>query len=183
MTYAGTVPVLASSGPPRVRVVTLPEGDPGAVKTMREMGRLARAALLDPVVLETAAGVVRRLDPASPLLAQWKAIRAWLAAHWRFLRDPEGVELLRTPRYLVDRILANGTVQGDCDDAATLGAAIGLATGLPARFVAVAFPGKMDLVHVYAELKTSLGWRDLDVTRPAQLVPGLEPTRAVVVEA
>lgn len=103
-----------------------------------------------------------------------------MAARFRFLRDPAGVELVHHPRVLLDRLRKEGYVQGDCDDAAILGAALGKVIGLPARFVVVGFRGpRGPLTHVYAEVSDGSRWVDLDVTAPAQgfVVP---PTRRVI---
>lgn len=141
-------------------------GDVGALQTLNVMRDLARAALTDPAVIETAASVVRTVTPRDQR-GQFQALRAWMAARWRFLADPRGVELLREPRYMLDRIAADGVIQADCDDAATLGAALALVIGLPARFVAVGFRGgRGPLSHVFTEVLTPDGWRELDVTRP-----------------
>jgi transglutaminase-like putative cysteine protease len=50
-----------------------------------------------------------------------------------------------------------------------LGAALGKAAGIKARFVAVAFYDPVaPYSHVWAELFDGVEWRDLDVTRKSQ---------------
>jgi len=81
----------------------------------------------------------------------------------------------RGPRGLVQRSAGQrGVAQVDCDDVAMLGAALGKAVGLRARFVAVAFgPRGAPYRHVWAELgpRTNNVWLDMDTTRPAQGLP------------
>lgn len=105
-------------------------------------------------------------------------IRRWLGSRFRFLRDPTGIELLRGPVALLDDVARVGYALGDCDDAAVLGAALGRAAGLPARFVVFGWTGPDGpFTHVFAELGAGPRWIDLDVTRPYRL----PPTRAAAV--
>ena len=110
-------------------------------------------------------------------------IRAFLAAHVRFQLDPLGVELIRTPSYLLRQIEDTGRAEGDCDDVAVLGAALGMAAGIPARYVLVGLTPGDPFEHVYAELLTAWGPVDLDTTRPAQMPPGVEVVRTARREA
>lgn len=92
-----------------------------------------------------------------------------MGLHWRFVRDPTGIELLHRPERLLDQIAAGGYAIGDCDDAAILGAALGKAVGFSARFVVLGFFGpRGPFSHVYTELWTGTGWRELDITRTPQ---------------
>lgn len=104
----------------------------------------------------------------------WRAIRSWLATHTRFVPDPDTVELVRTPPEQLRLQRAQGTAPGDCDDTATLAAALALALGQRVHFVVLGFfAPDAPFVHVYAE--QSLGddtWGDFDVTRtPGGPVP------------
>lgn len=189
MAYAATespgvgrsVPQRPSGAVPSTPTVSrwwLPAGELGSRETLRRMAELARAALVEPAVIDTAAAIVAG---ASNPVAQVARIRDYLARHVRFLRDPVGVELLRAPRYVLGQIAAKGAVQMDCDDVATLGAALGLAVGLPARMIAVGFRGpEGPLTHVFTELLAGGRWRELDTTRPAQGIRGSPITRRLM---
>jgi len=164
------------------RVVNLPHGEAGTERTVDEMCRLVRSSLSDPLVVDAARRVVAACPPRNDV-CRANAIRRWLAANFQFERDPVGVELVMTPRLMLDRIAQGRVVQGDCDDAATLGAAIGMAVGLRARFVLLGFGPKrgdrIPLTHIYTALNVMvpLGgrrWVQLDVTKPEGAQP---PTR------
>lgn len=138
------------------------------------MRELVVAAAVDPRVRAAAAEAIAGNG------CRACGIRRWLGNRFRFLRDPEGVELLRTPDALLDDIARGGYTSGDCDDAAVLGAALGRAAGLPARFVVFGWAGSEGpFTHVFAELGAGPGsrWIDLDVTRPRRRLP---PTRTAV---
>lgn len=167
--YAPTVigPRLAQSHPATIRSGVL-----GSLDTLGNMKEAVRRSLRDPRVLEAGAMIVR---PAMPRDRDTQAmlLRGWLARHLRFLNDPPSVELVRSPEYLLDRIGRDGVAQGDCDDMAVLGAALAMAAGMRARFVAVGFRGpRGPLSHVFTEVLANTGWKELDVSKePGRPVP------------
>lgn len=168
MAYSGVPSVAKSAGraPTKIAFRAIAGGDLGASQTLAAMRDTARAALKDPRVLE-AAGTIVRAAPARDYAGQVRLLRAWVASHTKFLRDPVGLELLRTPRYMLDEIARVGVAQGDCDDIALFAAALGLAVGLPARFVALGFRGATGpFTHVITELRAGDRWLELDTTRP-----------------
>jgi len=82
----------------------------------------------------------------------------WVCGHIRYLRDIHKVEFLKSPR----RLLATGT--GDCDDMATLLAAMLMSCGNEVRFVTVGFQNSSPpaFSHVFLQVKTPHGWVSLD---------------------
>jgi transglutaminase-like putative cysteine protease len=151
--------------PPVVRR-WLPGGDLGVFQTLGAMRTVARAAAYDPRIQLAA----RTAAPTGS--SPWQArvgILHWLTTHSRFAADPRFVELVRTPPEQLNIIAARGKMPGDCDDAATLGAALAVARGLAARFVVVGFGPTGPATpysHVYTEVAMpGGGWADLDVQR------------------
>jgi transglutaminase-like putative cysteine protease len=94
----------------------------------------------------------------------------WISDHTEFLPDPSPAEWLLDPVQSLDLILRDGVAQLDCDDVATLAAAMALSIGLRARFVVAAFhTPKAPYQHVWTEVSPSGGrWTPIDPTRPAQ---------------
>ena len=158
---------------PVVRDYWIPAGHVGIEWTVDHMRRLARDGARAELVREAAAELV---DGAEGREAA-ERIRAYLAESMVFKFDPPGVELIRTPELLVRQIECHGYAVGDCDDVATLGAALGLAVGLVPTYVLVGFSDSAPFAHVYTELATEAGAVELDTTRPAQFPPGLEIRR------
>lgn len=166
---------------PQLKTTWIVAGDEGARQTLRLMQRIVREALRDPVVLERAAQVVSGVPPHDQE-GELRAIRRFLVQNVRYLNDPEGFELLRQPDYQLDRIAAGGKAEGDCDDVAILAATLAIATGRPARFVAVGFGGPTDpFSHVWAEALVGGSWRELDTTRPIGQT-ALVPSRRMELE-
>lgn len=145
---------------------------------MRDMVRTCIAR--DAFTIQTANNVVRGAAPRNRV-AQIDAIRDWLDRTFRYVNDPIGVELLRDPATQFRQIRQLGYTQGDCDEAAMLSAALGMANGIPARFRALAFySATAPYTHVVADLQGQDGiWYPVDITKP----PGMEhpptPTRTL----
>lgn len=151
----------------------LPLGDLGTALTLLTMRGMVGIEYLLPIVRLTAADIVAGLDGKDGR-EQALAIREWLDVHVEFLRDPENVEMLHGPAWQIKQILRGpGIVQVDCDDVAMLGAALGKAIGLRARFVVVGFAPNKPFRHVWSELspRGNEAWIDMDVTRPVQGLP------------
>lgn len=139
-----------------------------APKTLERMAQNIRDSLRDPAVVEVARGIIARVAPRD-CEGQARAIRAWTDKRFRFVRDPLGVELLETPSFHLARIKKYGFVQGDCDDAATITAALGMAVGIPATLHAVAFfKPDAPFAHVYTVLHPTPGQPvEQDITHEA----------------
>lgn len=168
MSYAPTLPDASS------RRHWIPWGHLGIEFTVWHMRALVRSSLHRTLLTQRAASIVAgsvgELEAAN-------RIREYLEERVAFVPDPLGVELLKSPVYMLREIDADGRATGDCDDVAILGAALGLAVGLPARFVLLAFTPGAPYEHVYTELQTEGGWLELDTTRPHQLPSGLHIAR------
>jgi transglutaminase-like putative cysteine protease len=149
-------------------------GDLGSLQTLYRMRQLVNTSLTDPLVIETARSIVETAGVLGrDQQGKYLALRQWLAEHVVFLPDPLGVELLATPHYLLTKIARAQFVSGDCDDAAILGAALGKAVGLAARFRVLSFVNQSrPFQHVYTLLLVNGQWANLDVTRsPAIAIP------------
>lgn len=152
----------------------IPPGNLGIAITVWKMRRLARLGARDPLLRRVAWSIASSSsDPTDVAYG----IRSFLEGANRFEFDPDGVELLKTVRYQMRELEHRGEVIGDCDDVAILGAALGHAVGLPARFVLLAFQHGAPYEHVYAELLTPEGWLELDTTKPQQLPSGTSVVR------
>jgi len=144
------------------------------------MARLAQQAQLDPRVRVQAESLVGALFPHD-YLSEYASLLNWVRAHVRYVRDSVVVEQVKAP------IVTLQTRQGDCDDQATLLAALVGAIGGKARFVAGAFRyvgGRPALSHVWAEAydPASKAWVILDPVpgrRVAQMRASLRSTLKV----
>jgi len=78
-------------------------------------------------------------------LSELAALYHYVSRRVRYQRDPRTVELVKTPEATLR------TRVGDCDDMATLLAALVLLAGSDARFVTVGFRPDGAFTHVYVE--------------------------------
>lgn len=145
-------------------------GDLGIVlSTLPTIRRLVKEAVSDPLTVLTARGIVGQCPPRD-LRCEAQAIRAFLAGHFRFVRDPAQQETLTPPRLMLEQLSRDGVVSGDCDEAATLGAALAAAVGFrPFAMVAGFRRRGAAWQHIFTTLPLDARmqtWVDLDVTRP-----------------
>lgn len=143
------------AGPP-VRLTTIASGDAGTVQTLRVMRGFARDAVRNPdqIIRAKVRDLLSGLPPRQ-WMAEIRALHAFVRDSIRYLRDPVGVELVQTP----EKTLEYG--QGDCDDKATLLAAMLSAAGHPAQFVAIGLGGG-PFSHVLVETQIGPRWCPLE---------------------
>jgi transglutaminase-like putative cysteine protease len=101
--------------------------------------------------------VIRHLKDKD-YLSEILAIRNFVATHVRYVNDPLTTEWVKDPERLADEILAYGRTAADCDEIASLIAAMLRQVGREADIVVVGFGRAGSFSHVFArgkEPKTS----------------------------
>lgn len=160
-------------------------GDIGVEQSLAMLADEIRQAADSPPVVYFA----RRLAVQAGVRRQYVqalAIKNWLGRVWRFVDDPVDRDLFVTPERALAEYDAGGIVTGDCDEAATLGGALGFAVGMHVELTALGFPSADPdedgrFAHVFATLLTDDNRRvSLDITRPAGPVP--EPSRVMLLD-
>jgi hypothetical protein len=172
--------------------VRLPRGgDAQTLATLKQMRKVARAAAITPDVRGVATTVVA--GSGSRAASQIRALGDWMGPLVSFVRDPYQVEMITDPAVLLRQLKVIGVIAADCDDVATLAAALGLSIGMRARFVVVAFAygdpkvpaAKKPYEHVFTQLAPPTGpaaWVSFDFTRQAQDARAVPIARAATVE-
>lgn len=115
--------------------IPLPPGDEGTRATLEAMAAIARSAARHGAINYEASRV------GSAPAALFHALQ-----RIRFQRDPAWIEDLKHP------VETLASLAGDCDDRATLGAALALAQRSGARFVAIGTDPHGPYQHVYIEI-------------------------------
>ncbi len=103
-----------------------------------------------------------------------RRLYAFVRDRIRYVRDPQGVELLADPL----TTLSDGS--GDCDDKSILLAALLLAVGHRCRFISIALIPRQ-FSHVWVQAQVSGRWIDLETTEPLQFGQRV-PAAGVVAE-
>jgi transglutaminase-like putative cysteine protease len=124
--------------PPRVEKYIGPE------QTIGEMRELALAAQTAWPLRRLVEDICRGITPKA-YGSELVALLHFVYRTVRYQRDPRTVELVKTP----EATLRTGV--GDCDDQATLLAALAMLAGSEARFVALGFRADGVFSHVYCE--------------------------------
>jgi transglutaminase-like putative cysteine protease len=141
-------------GEVRTQLGKLPSGDAGTTKTLELMRAFAQQGAKELGVREAAIGAVRAAGaPEHDPVAQLGALHRFVRDQIMFVGDIAGVETLQSPRYTLS------VRAGDCDDRATLLAALARSIGIPVdlKFKAIAAnpaaPATFSHVYVVARLK------------------------------
>ncbi|MCZ7638309.1 MAG: hypothetical protein M5U12_21070 [Verrucomicrobia bacterium] len=158
--------------PPPLRIVhcRVPKGRLGTLATARLIARLIREGAKDFCVRQKAIQIFRRSGaPAKNRWAEVCALFHWVRNNIRYTRDIFRVELLHTPRRMLE------LRAGDCDDMTILLGAMLLSTGHPVRLALAGFRPHRPHVytHIYPEVNVGGKWIALDATmnRPIGWAP------------
>lgn len=137
---------------------SISDGPRGTRQTLRLMAQLVREATRNTPAIRNRAADLVAFVPGQGFREQARLLFQFVRDQIRYLGDVNGVETIQAP----DVTLSLG--YGDCDDKATLLAALLESIGHPARFVAVGFgaPGEFD--HVFLETKIGSDWIPMETT-------------------
>ncbi len=116
------------------------------------MREFARAAIRDPnqQVRLLTLSVIEGVEPRA-YAREVRAAQEFVRDHIHYVQDPVDVELVQTCAKTLE------LQRGDCDDKATLLAAMLESIGHPCKFAAVGFNGE-DFSHVMVQSKVGEAW-------------------------
>lgn len=155
---------------PRIRICRVPKGKPGTLVTARLIAQMIRDGAKDFYVRQKAIQIFREAGvPAKDRWGEVCALFHWVRRHIRYTRDIFRVELLHTPRRMLE------LQAGDCDDMTILLGAMLMSTGHPVRLVLTGFrPNRPhSYSHIFPEVNVCGQWIALDATmdRPMGWTP------------
>lgn len=158
-------------GSPTVATLAqIESGREGINQTLRIMSRFVRDGKKNFAVINKARSLVSNCSQKD-YVCEAIALHRFVRDSIRYVQDPNGVELVQEPQ----KTLEFGT--GDCDDKATLLAAMLEAIGHPTRFRVVGTePGVFS--HVYVETKIGQHWIAAETTEPVEL--GWQPPAEII---
>jgi len=111
----------------------------GNYQTVDVMRRVARQWAAEPVVRQLALKIIDEARIKSHNFNdEVVALARFVQQYVRYVRDPNGVEQLHSPGYMI-RQISEGTAQGDCDDQALLLATLLLSIGAQPYFAIVRY--------------------------------------------
>lgn len=151
---------------PRIFSCRVPRGPRGTLATAAIIARMIREGAKDFVVRQHAIRVFRETAaPAKDRMAEINALFRWVQKNIRYTRDIFRVELLHTPRRMLE------LRAGDCDDMTILLGSMLLSTGHPVRLALTGFRASRPHVytHIYPEVQVHGRWVACDATMPHRL--------------
>jgi len=148
--------------PPQNSFSALPEGAAGIRATLSAMMRAARIGSTTLEIRELAQRIVAPVA-ARDYAGELSAIQSWVKNNIRYTQDPVNAEMLKDPIALINDPF------GDCDDMATLVAALAMSIGFPARFVAIGTNEIGVFEHVYTEILLGTVWLSVETTEPVRV--------------
>jgi hypothetical protein len=149
--------------PPTIRLLKIPEGYQGTLRTVAHIQALIRQGAKDFHVRQKAIDVlVRRGVRPKDYLGEIKALFEWVQRNIRYTKDTFRLEVLHSARRMLQ------LRAGDCDDFSILLGAMLEAVGHPVRLVITGpDPRRRDLFsHIYLEAWCRGRWIALDATMP-----------------
>lgn len=124
---------------PRVVNQQIGEYEKGNLDTVAIMQRIARERSGHPKVRQLALNILQEAGvEGHNFLDEAVALGTFVQNNIRYVRDPNGIEQLHDPLFLIQR-LEQGSAQGDCDDQALLLSSMLLAIGAQPYYVIVRY--------------------------------------------
>jgi transglutaminase-like putative cysteine protease len=136
------------------------------------MARFAKAGRVNPFVAQVAREVLIESGVNQKAFPEYvRAIGNFVRDRIMYVRDPVSVERVQTPEATLK------LKTGDCDDKATLTAAMLESVGIPSRFVAIAKRAFGGFSHVYVEAQIYARggkpqWVAVETTEPWEIGRG-----------
>lgn len=151
------------------KIIPLSSGLAGIKETLGYMRGFVETYKTHPRIRELALQLTRGISQKA-YSEEVRALSDFVKNRIRYTRDVNGVETVQTPL----KTLEYGA--GDCDDKATLLAAMLESIGFETRFHAMGFKPR-DITHVLLECEVNGKWIALETTEPVQmgwLPPGIK---------
>lgn len=141
-------------------------GPRGTRQTLQRMAAIIRRSIGDAELRQYAGRIVRGL-PQKDFRGEIEAVHAFVRDRIRYTLDPQGIELLQEPRYILQERV------GDCDDKSILVCSLLGNLGHRTRLIAVG-PSMRSFVHVFAQVRDRRvanerdprAWINLECTEP-----------------
>lgn len=138
----------------KVTTQNFPDGERGNLATVDFMKKIAREKANHPLVRQTVIKILNEARTKSHNhVDEAKAIGTWVQQNVQYMKDPDGVELLQDPVYIITQA-QSGQARGDCDDMALLIATFLIAAGIKPYFKVVRWKSNNgNYNHIYVAVK------------------------------
>lgn len=130
------------------------DGEQGNLATVDFMRKIARERATHPLVRQLGINILNEAQTKSHNHAdEAVAIGRWVQQNVAYMKDPDGVELLQDPIYIIKKSQSN-EARGDCDDMALLMATLLISIGIKPSFKIVRWQKPNgNFNHIYVTVK------------------------------
>jgi len=143
-------------------------GESAMLKTLSIMRELIQKASRDYYVRRWAEKMTEGSGPKDP--QKLMALYSYLSSSLNYCKDMDGVEMIKTPKLILQLMEMGEVPQLDCDCMTVLILSLAKSIGLQGAMRAVALPPHDEYSHVYALVRIidegSEQWVPVDLTRP-----------------
>lgn len=140
-------------------------GDEAIQNTLILMARIIKESASNYYVRRWAEYIVAGVPKDE--YSRMQALYDFLVDNIQYLKDMEGLEMLKKPEVVLRELEQGYIPQLDCDCMSMLIGALARSIGLPVALRAIAPQGKNKYSHVYAMIKIKdYGWVAVDLTKP-----------------
>jgi hypothetical protein len=152
---------------PSVSLGKLKAGIFGNLQTVEYIKKLAHANKGQPPVRRMAEDIIMHYQVRDHFyLDEARAIGDFVKQNIRYIKDPDGIEMLRCPMMMINEIRTKGASLGDCDDMALLVCTLLLSIGIRPQLKVVKYSEQSkSFNHIYVIVEESNHF-----SRPEQLV-------------
>lgn len=154
-------------------------GDNGITQTANAVRQAVFYAIRNSPSVRLRAELIVSGLPARDEDIEVNAVFEWVLRHYRYLKDPQGLELVKSPEVIDREISERGTFQGDCDDVSGYLAALLAAIGYKVKLVVMSMPNRDGMFrHIYIKvlLPKQKRWLPLEATAPQKPIGWSAPS-------
>jgi len=146
-----------------VKIKGLGFGEAIAPSTMRSMQKIINASVRSFYVRRWAEKITEGADLDD--FTRVKSVYDFLAERTRYLKDPRGLELLKTPVVSLQLLEIGETPALDCDDLTILSLSLLKSIGYPVALRVASYTPEKTFTHVYGLVKIKGGWIPIDLVK------------------
>lgn len=157
-----------------VKKLYLGSGDEATRNTLDLMGKIIRASSQNYYVRRWAEKIVQGVDEKDHA-GRVEAVYNYIKRHSRYLKDPHGTELLKTPLVSLQLWEVGELPLLDCDDSSILALSLLKSIGFPVALRASSYKVDGRFGHVYGMVRVGQEWVPLDLVKdygPGWEAPG-----------
>jgi len=142
---------------PSANLGKLKSGIFGNLQTVNYIKKLAHGNKGQPLIRRMAEDIIMHYQVRDHYyLDEARAIGDFVKQNVRYIKDPDGIEMLRCPLMMVNEIRSKGATLGDCDDMALLVCTLLLSIGIRPQLKVVKYnENSSSFNHIYVVVEES----------------------------